>query len=109
MPRGGIIYVYGIVSPLTERRAAQRSKGCLMEFDIKKQDSPNKENYAQRHIELAYVFSGKLAKEFGPFLKGIMIFGSSARRDKDADDMKKVIRNTKKGTRMKELLERFDV
>ena len=28
--------------------------------------------------------------------------------DKDADDMKKVIRNTKKGTRMKELLERFD-
>lgn len=27
--------------------------------------------------------------------------------DKDADEMKKVIRNAKKGTRMKELLERF--
>lgn len=28
--------------------------------------------------------------------------------DKDADDMKRVIRNAKKGTRMKEILERFN-
>ncbi|PIN69618.1 hypothetical protein COV93_04800 [Candidatus Woesearchaeota archaeon CG11_big_fil_rev_8_21_14_0_20_43_8] len=58
-----------------------------MEFDIEKKEAQNKEKYAEKHIQLAYKFSGKLVKEFGPFIKGIMIFGSTARGSKDADDI----------------------
>jgi len=58
-----------------------------MKFDIKKKDSPVKGNYKKEDIDIAYDFAKKSYKEFGSFLKAIVLFGSAARRDRKAGDI----------------------
>jgi uncharacterized protein (UPF0332 family)/predicted nucleotidyltransferase len=58
-----------------------------MKFDIKKKESPAKGKYKKEDIDIAYDFAKKAYKEFGSFLKAIVLFGSVARRDKKAGDI----------------------
>ncbi|MCK5788977.1 MAG: nucleotidyltransferase domain-containing protein, partial [Chlamydiia bacterium] len=58
-----------------------------MKFDIKKKESHTKGNYQKADIDIAYEFAKKVYKEFGKFLKAIVLFGSAARRDKKAGDI----------------------
>ena len=58
-----------------------------MKFDIKKKESPTKGKYKKADIDIAYEFAKKVYKEFGSFLKAIVLFGSAARRDKNAGDI----------------------
>ncbi len=58
-----------------------------MEFNIEKRNKRNSENYHKSHIDLAYNFSKKAYKEFGGFLKGIVIFGSAAKKKKNVNDI----------------------
>ncbi|MBL7050981.1 nucleotidyltransferase domain-containing protein [Candidatus Woesearchaeota archaeon] len=53
-----------------------------MKFNIEQKDSPAKGDYHKQDMELAYSFAKKTYKEFGSFLKAIVLFGSSARREK---------------------------
>ncbi len=56
-----------------------------MEFKIQEKPSPNTENYDKEDIEIAYKFSGLAYKEFGAFIKGIILFGSSARHEQQKE------------------------
>tara|TARA_Y100000031_G_C8228647_1_gene389737 strand:- start:251 stop:1048 length:798 start_codon:yes stop_codon:yes gene_type:complete len=58
-----------------------------LEFNIQKKKKKNKDKYKKSDIELAYDFSKKAYKEFGSFLKAIIIFGSSAKHKKKAKDI----------------------
>ena len=58
-----------------------------MKFDIKKKESPAKGKYKKEDMDIAYEFAKKVYKEFGSFLKAIVLFGSAARRDKNAGDI----------------------
>ncbi|MCX6709644.1 MAG: nucleotidyltransferase domain-containing protein [Candidatus Woesearchaeota archaeon] len=50
-----------------------------MEFKIEKKKNPNQDSYSREELDIAYEFSKKIYKEFGAILKGIVIFGSTAR------------------------------
>ncbi|HLC46122.1 MAG TPA: hypothetical protein VJI75_00105 [Candidatus Nanoarchaeia archaeon] len=52
-----------------------------MEFNIEKQEPANKEKYSKEEFDVAYKFSEKAYKEFGTFIKAIVLFGSSTRKD----------------------------
>ncbi len=58
-----------------------------MKFDIKRKESPAKGNYKKEDIDVAYEFAKKAYKEFGSFLKAIVLFGSVARKSKKAGDI----------------------
>ena len=58
-----------------------------MEFNIKKQSNSNKDQYKKDDIDIAYSFSKKALKEFGSFLKAIVIFGSSVRKSQHSNDI----------------------
>jgi predicted nucleotidyltransferase/uncharacterized protein (UPF0332 family) len=60
-----------------------------MEFKIHKKDNIHiKENYEKEDIELAYEFAKSMHKEFGSFLKAIVLFGSKAKNpDKKTADI----------------------
>ena len=51
-----------------------------MKFDIPVRENPNISKYKKEDIELARDFSRKLYREFGNFLKAVVIFGSLARK-----------------------------
>ena len=53
-----------------------------MQVDIQKISNPNTRNYATDEIETAYEFGRKLYDEFGLLLKAVVLFGSTARKDK---------------------------
>ncbi|MBD3310094.1 hypothetical protein GF351_02650 [Candidatus Woesearchaeota archaeon] len=53
-----------------------------MEFKIEKEVNPNVHNYPKEEIDIAYAFSKKAYKEFGDFVKAIVLFGSSARHER---------------------------
>lgn len=50
-----------------------------MDFKIEKTVNPNLQKYKKEDIELAYKFAERVYKEFGDFLKSIVLFGSRAR------------------------------
>ena len=50
-----------------------------MDFKIKKKVNPNIDKYRKHDIDLAYDFTKKLYKEFGDFLKAVVLFGSTVR------------------------------
>ena len=51
-----------------------------MEFKERNNSKINVENYAPQDLDIAYTFAKKVHKEFGTFIKAIVIFGSLARQ-----------------------------
>ena len=51
-----------------------------MEFRIQQRENPNKNNYSKEEFDTAYRFAKKVYKEFGNFIKAIVLFGSAARK-----------------------------
>ncbi|MFH1409145.1 MAG: nucleotidyltransferase domain-containing protein [Nanoarchaeota archaeon] len=58
-----------------------------MKFDIQRKINPNVQHYKKDHLDVAYAFSKEVHKEFGNFLKAIVLFGSSARNHKTTHDI----------------------
>ncbi|MEK6916806.1 MAG: nucleotidyltransferase domain-containing protein [Nanoarchaeota archaeon] len=60
-----------------------------MQAEIKKKDidSKNKNQYPDDDLKYAYRFSAELTKEMGNFVKGIILFGSKARKNKETHDI----------------------
>ncbi|MBN2368449.1 hypothetical protein JXC34_05515 [Candidatus Woesearchaeota archaeon] len=59
-----------------------------MEAEIKKKEhEKNKHNYPKDDLDYAYQFSADLTKEVGQFVKGIVLFGSKARKKRPAHDI----------------------
>jgi hypothetical protein len=50
-----------------------------MEYNVKKRENPNKNKYIKNDIDIAYAFSKEAYKEFGTFLKAIVLFGSKSK------------------------------
>src|SRR3989338_1012520 len=50
-----------------------------MDFKIENTTNPNYEKYTKDDIELSYKFAEMVYKEFGDFLKAIVLFGSRAK------------------------------
>ena len=50
-----------------------------MKFDLPKRDHPNLEKYEKNDVDTAYQFANDLYKEMGGLIRGVIIFGSSAR------------------------------
>ena len=58
-----------------------------MIFDTKKTPNPNVQYYVDKDIDIAYEFSKKAYKEFGSFVKSIVLFGATARKNKEHADI----------------------
>jgi len=52
-----------------------------VKFQVNRRTNPNLDKYPNQDLNLVKAFSRKLQTEFGDFLKGIVLFGSSARKD----------------------------
>jgi uncharacterized protein (UPF0332 family)/predicted nucleotidyltransferase len=50
-----------------------------MEFRILKQTNPNIKSYNKEELNIAYEFATRMHKEFGEFLKALVLFGSTAK------------------------------
>jgi len=55
--------------------------------NIEKRENPNKKNYENSDLDIAYKFSSKIYKELGDYIKAIVLFGSTARKAKDKGDI----------------------
>lgn len=51
-----------------------------MHFKIEKKENPNINKYQKTEIDIAYKFTEKTYKEFGDFIKSIVLFGSQSRK-----------------------------
>ena len=51
-----------------------------MQFDIPVRKNPNISKYSKKDMDIARDFATKLYKEFGNFLKAVIIFGSVAKK-----------------------------
>jgi uncharacterized protein (UPF0332 family)/predicted nucleotidyltransferase len=59
-----------------------------MEAEIQQKDTDkNKEEYPKDDLDYAYRFSAQLTKEVGKFVKGVVLFGSKARKKGPAHDI----------------------
>ena len=59
-----------------------------MEAEIQHKDADkNKEEYPKDDLDYAYRFSAQLSKEVGKFVKGVVLFGSKARKKGPAHDI----------------------
>lgn len=56
-----------------------------MDFNINYQEDQDKALYHKESMDIAYAFSKDLYKEFGQFLKAIVLFGSTAKRKENKD------------------------
>ena len=54
-----------------------------MEYKIRRKTNPNIAKYLKDDQEIAYQFSDKVLKEFKDLVKGIILFGSNARKEAD--------------------------
>ena len=52
-----------------------------MDFKVEKQPQANREKYSREQLDIAYKFTEKAYKEFGSFVKAIVLFGSSTRKN----------------------------
>ncbi len=50
-----------------------------MEFKVQRRSRPNVEKYSKEHFDIAYKFAEKSYKEFGTFIKCVVLFGSATR------------------------------
>ena len=57
-----------------------------MDFKTTKKVNPNLEKYHKHDLDLAYSFTAKMHKEFGTFLKAVVLFGSTS-RGKEGNDV----------------------
>lgn len=55
-----------------------------MKFDIPKKEHPNIERYYKEDVDTAYKFANEIYKELGSLIRAVVIFGSAARKTKDA-------------------------
>src|SRR3989338_208971 len=51
-----------------------------MKFDIPRKEHPNIEKYERHEVDTVHRFSNELYKELGSLVRGIVLFGSSARK-----------------------------
>lgn len=51
-----------------------------MKFDLPRREHPNLEKYERHDVDLAYRFANELYSEMGSLIRGVVIFGSSARK-----------------------------
>ncbi|MBR9692562.1 hypothetical protein GOV07_01380 [Candidatus Woesearchaeota archaeon] len=58
-----------------------------MEFKVPKQGEQNLEKYSDEAKDLSYEFSKRLLKEVKGFIKGIVLFGSTARKQQKSADI----------------------
>ena len=56
-----------------------------MKFELPKRENPNVEKYSRVELDIAYRFSSEIYRELGAFLKGVVIFGSTARKTRAPD------------------------
>ncbi len=52
----------------------------MVEFKVEKRERPNSRKYSRHNIDIAYIFAKKVYKEFGTFLKAIVLFGSTMKK-----------------------------
>ncbi len=57
-----------------------------MEFDLEKRDLPNRGHYSKEDHETAKEFAEGMEEEFDDFVKEVVLFGSSARKEKALDE-----------------------
>lgn len=62
-------------------------RGEVVEFSVPKNEKRNHEKYSKDTMDLAYDFSRRILKEVGGFIKGIVLFGSAARRRTKSNDI----------------------
>src|SRR3989338_3389028 len=53
---------------------------CSMKFDLARREHPNLEKYERQDVDIAYRFANEIYKEMGSLIRGVIIFGSSARK-----------------------------
>lgn len=58
-----------------------------MEFHIHKKNAKTKSNYSSFNIDVAYKFSKEIHEELSDLVKGIILFGSAARKKQDTNDV----------------------
>ncbi|MFT4344054.1 MAG: nucleotidyltransferase domain-containing protein [Candidatus Woesearchaeota archaeon] len=58
-----------------------------MDFKVKESKNPNRHKYSKEHIDIAYDFSRAVIKEFGTFVKSVVLFGSTARHEQKSHDI----------------------
>lgn len=56
-----------------------------MEFKVEKHTPPPHKKYDKGEIDLAYAFARIIHKEFGRFVKAVVLFGSTVRREQKAE------------------------
>lgn len=56
-----------------------------MRFKIEKRENPNINKYIKEEIDVAYAFTEKAYKEFGDFIKSIVLFGSKSKKTDSGD------------------------
>lgn len=59
----------------------------MVEFRFEPQVKPNKDRFTREEFDIAYKFSEKAYKEFGTFVKSIVVFGSTTRKDNPEGDI----------------------
>lgn len=58
-----------------------------MDVNINTKSSKTKTNYSSENLDLAYRFTKKINKELGDLIKAVILFGSTARKEKTAKDI----------------------
>ena len=58
-----------------------------MDFSIHKKRVKTKDNYSIDNMDVAYKFSKEIHEELGDLVKGIILFGSAARKKQDVNDI----------------------
>ncbi|MBD3204389.1 hypothetical protein GF327_08920 [Candidatus Woesearchaeota archaeon] len=58
-----------------------------MEAQIRERNFNNENKYHKTDLDIAYKFSAELHKEVGRFIKGIILFGSNARKEEEKYDI----------------------
>ncbi len=58
-----------------------------MDFKIEKRHNPNYHRYKKDELDIAFEFSKRIYKEFGQFIKAIVLFGSAARKERNVGDI----------------------
>lgn len=58
-----------------------------MDFSIHKKRVKTKDDYSVANMDIAYKFSKEIHEELGDLVKGIVLFGSAARKKQDVNDI----------------------
>jgi predicted nucleotidyltransferase len=56
----------------------------MVKFDIPTRENPNIKSYHPDDLKIAYKFSSEIKSELGDFLRGVILFGSAARKTRPA-------------------------